>query len=130
MTPEIRLQYQRQLSSLQKQLLEKGPHKIEPNRTSDYEPGDEEDEVPLNEMLQSIASDRNRNAAGMLRLVAKALKKLREAPDDFGLCEECEEEIEERRLDAMPYSDLCVDCQSKRDHPKGQPTRRSLFDFK
>ena len=117
------------LLSLERELTGKGPQRIEPNRTSDVEVGGDEDEQPLNEMLQSIASNRNRNVEGMLMRVRKALAKLREAPDELGECEACGDEIPFARLQAMPYAELCVDCQGKRDAPKGGPTRRRLTDY-
>ena len=43
-----------------------------------------------------------------------ALKRLETAPDDFGLCGECDEPIG-KRLQAMPYVELCVDCQQEKD---------------
>ena len=51
--------------------------------------GGDEDEQPLNEMMQAIASSRNRNMDGVLARVVKALGKLRNDPDSFGECEEC-----------------------------------------
>jgi DnaK suppressor protein len=62
--------------------------------------------------------------------VAKAVSKLDEAPDEFGLCEECGEELLPARLKAMPYVELCVECQAKRDGPKGPRTRRNLYDYR
>lgn len=131
MTPDELAKYQRLLLALQRDLLEKGPHRIDPNRGSDViDPGSEEDEQPLNEMLQAIASNRNRSAEVVLRRVNRALDKLRKSPDDFGLCEECDEELPDGRLHAMPYTELCVDCQHRRDRKAtASPTRRSLFDF-
>ncbi len=122
--------YRHRLMALQQELLGKGTQRIEPNRTDDAAVGPDEDAQPLNEMLQSIASSRNKNATGALQRIERALKKMRESPDDFGLCEECDEEIGEGRLSAMPFAELCVDCQHKRDGPKGFATRRSLWEYK
>ena len=91
--------------------------------------GGDQDEQPLNEMHQAIASNRNKNLAGVLARVEKALAKLREAPEEFGTCEECGEDVALPRLKAMPYAELCVGCQSKRDAPKGGPTRKRITDF-
>jgi DnaK suppressor protein len=51
------------------------------------------------------------------------------APDEFGICEECDEDIPIRRLELMPHATLCADCQANRDPARGG-TRRSLTDFK
>lgn len=124
-----RKQFLKLLETLQQDILGKGLAEIAPNRTSAEETGQDEDEQPLNEMIQSIASDRNRNQERVLLLVNKALNKLREEPDEFGLCEECGEDIVEGRLKAMPYAEYCVACQGSKDGPKGRPTRRNLTDY-
>ncbi|HCF61729.1 MAG TPA: conjugal transfer protein TraR [Myxococcales bacterium] len=129
MEPTELAHYERLLKALEKDLLAKATLRIEPNRTDDAAIGEDEDEQPLNEMLQSIASSRNRNTSLVLKRITRALRKARQAPEDFGLCEECEEDIEEGRLKAMPYAELCVDCQSKRDPRGGSKTRRNPFEF-
>lgn len=125
-----RKQIHKLLIELKADLSGKGPQRITPNRQSDEEVGGDEDEQPLNEMMQSIASSRNRNFGVTLAKVNKALQKLAEDPDDFGNCESCGEEILFGRLKAMPYADLCTACQSKQDDPKGAPTRRKLTDYR
>lgn len=129
MTPKQRSELKAALLALRAELTGKGPLRIDPNRTDEARVGGDEDEQPLNEMLQSIASKRNKTNEGVLRLVDKALQKLAESPDDYGLCEACDEDIAAGRLKAMPYADLCVACQGKRDGPKGGPTRKKLTDY-
>jgi DnaK suppressor protein len=76
-----------------------------------------------------LASKRNEGQAALLRQIGRALGKLADAPDEFGLCEECEEEIAPRRLALVPYATLCVACQAKRD-PKLGASRKKLTDFR
>lgn len=42
-----------------------------------------------------------------------ALIKLREGT--YGICEECGDEINEKRLNILPFAIYCVDCQEKRE---------------
>jgi DnaK suppressor protein len=129
-TPAQRTQIKKLLLALAKEIAERGKQKIAPNRQAETDVGGDEDEQPLNEMLQSIASNRNKNDALISARVDRALAKLRDEPDGFGLCQECEEEIALPRLKAMPFAELCVTCQSKRDAAsRGGPTRRKLTDF-
>jgi DnaK suppressor protein len=130
MTPAKIQGLQKRLLALKEELRGKGPKRIEPNRTDDAKVGGDEDEQPLNEMNQSIASDRNRHDAMVLARICKALRKIASAPDDFGLCEDCGDDLGEARLAAMPYAELCLECQAKRDGPKGPRTRRNLYDFR
>ncbi len=41
---------------------------------------------------------------------------LRIDDEDFGLCSDCEEAIDHRRLLARPESRLCVSCQAQREN--------------
>src|SRR5258708_5129565 len=92
----------------------------EPNRNDDGAVGvADEDEQALSEMLQAISSSRNKGQAAMLARIDRALLKLRDAPEDYGFCEECEEEIAPRRLQLMPHATLCAVCQSKADPQRG-----------
>jgi DnaK suppressor protein len=118
------------LRALLDEVSSKGPQRIAPNRTDDSKVGGDEDEQPLNEMLQAIASDRNRASGDTAGRAQRALEKLVQSPDDAGTCEDCGEDIPWGRLKAMPYAELCVACQAKRDAPDRRPTRRGLTDFR
>jgi DnaK suppressor protein len=120
----------RALQTLLSEVSSKGARRIAPNRTDETKVGADEDEQPLNEMLQAIASDRNRATGNALGRVQRALEKLERTPEDAGTCEECGEDIPWGRLKAMPYAELCVACQGKRDRPDQRPTRRGLTDFR
>jgi DnaK suppressor protein len=118
------------LLALRKETLEAGPAKIEPNRKDAATVGvSDEDEQALSEMLQTLASQRNRKQAELVAQIDRALRKIAESPDEVGLCEECEEEIAGKRLELMPYATLCAECQAKKD-PRRGGTRRSLTEFK
>jgi DnaK suppressor protein len=49
--------------------------------------------------------------AKLARELRTALHKIDEGT--YGVCEECEEPIAPRRLDAVPFAKLCVSCQQK-----------------
>ncbi len=130
MTPKHLASYRAALEKLRDETIAVGPAAIEPNRKDPTSVGvADEDEQALSEMLQTLSSERNKQRSERLVLVRRALRKLAEAPDEFGLCEECEEEIPPKRLDSMPFALYCAECQSKRD-PRRGTTRRSLTDFK
>jgi DnaK suppressor protein len=130
MTAAQRKAFEKRLKALEAELLERGPSRIEPNRTDAALPADAEDEQPLNEMLQAIASGRNRTYEADLQRIRKALMKLRDDPDMFGLCEQCEEPIAKARLEAQPHALLCVGCQSKKEDHRGGATRKKLTDYR
>jgi DnaK suppressor protein len=112
------------------ELLEKGAARIEPNRTDGATTGvADEDAQALSEMLQVLASQRNRGQAELVARIRRARAKLANDPDAFGLCEECEEEIAPKRLALMPYATHCPECQA-RTEPKRNAPRRKLTDYR
>jgi DnaK suppressor protein len=118
----------KQLADLEKKLEGKTALRIEPNADEDERA--DEDEQPLNEMNQAIASNRNKADIVLLAKVRAALRRLDEDPDDFGNCTDCGDEVPLGRLKAMPWADLCVDCQGKKDtRAAAAPTRKNLTDF-
>ncbi len=129
MTPAHRERLRHALTELRRQLLSTGPARIEPNRTDPATTGvADEDAQALSEMLQVLASQRNKGQAELLGRIDRALRKLSDVPDDFGLCEECEEEISPKRLALMPYATLCAGCQAHRE-PRRAQTRRKVTDY-
>jgi DnaK suppressor protein len=128
MTARERARHEKSLRQLREELTRTGPAKIEPNRTDPATTGvADEDAQALSEMLQVLASQRNRGQAELLGRVDRALRKLATAPEDYGLCERCEEEILPRRLALMPYAALCTPCQAAAE-PRRAQTRRRLTD--
>jgi DnaK suppressor protein len=130
MTATERNQIQDLLLSMRRELEGKPLVRIEPRDGDQRDVGAEEDEQPLQEMLQSIASSRNRTLGELLHRVNEALGRLEHDPEAFGECTECGEDIPLARLKAMPYAELCTECQRGQDRPRGLPTRRKATDFR
>jgi DnaK suppressor protein len=130
MNARQRARHKAALERLRAELIEAGPARIEPNRTDAASVGvADEDAQALSEMMQVLASQRNRGQGALLARIDRALRKLATAPDDFGLCESCEEEIAEKRLALMPYASLCSACQAASE-PRRGGSRKNLTDFK
>ncbi len=119
----------RRLEAARDELVSAGDLEFEPLRDdADALERPDEDAAPLTEMNQVIASKRNRERSERLARIQAALRRLEADPDDFGLCEACEEEIAPRRLEVMPWARFCVACQAKQDPERGG-ARRSLTDY-
>ena len=129
MTPTQREALRRSLIALRSRLISSGPVRIEPNRRDPSTTGvEDEDAQALSEMLQVLASQRNRDQAALLARIDAALRKVAQSPEDFGICEECEEELDPRRLALMPYATHCPACQA-RNEPKHGQRRRKTTDY-
>lgn len=60
---------------------------------------------------QAMAQAAGQRREAMLRKIAAALQRIDD--DEFGICAECEDPINPRRLEFDPTVLLCVDCASK-----------------
>ena len=120
--------FRRLLEAQKQELIAEGDIKLEPVRRDAVTAADE-DEQPLAEMTQSIASKRNRERARTIAAIDAALAKIDDEPDDFGLCEDCEEDIADRRLEAMPHARLCIRCKSRREADATPGSRKHLTDY-
>jgi DnaK suppressor protein len=130
MTEGKRRKFAELLQARRDKLVADGPQKIEPNRKDPTTVGvADEDEQALSEMLQTLASTRNRDHARELANIDRALRKLRDEPDEFGVCEDCGDDIADKRLEVMPWAGLCAECQAAAD-PKRGVARKSVTDFK
>jgi DnaK suppressor protein len=89
----------------------------------------DDDAAPLDEMAKVIASNRNRAHAEELEQIDAALARLVDEPEEFGVCEACDEPIALRRVELMPWVRLCLECQetNEADRPGG---RRHITDYR
>jgi DnaK suppressor protein len=71
-----------------------------------YDVASEERDREINYLL----TDRDRSK---LLSIDQALERIEEGT--YGICESCEGEITAERLKAMPFTRLCVQCQSERE---------------
>lgn len=118
------------LLAIRSEILSEGDVAIEPARKDTTDLVGDQDADPLTEMNQVIASKRNRSRTDVLTRVMSALKRLEDSPGEFGACGDCGDPIG-RRLEAMPYVELCLECQDTLD---GKPTkggrRRHAGDYR
>lgn len=128
MNSATRSQLRDRLVSAREALIREGKLDIPPARTDAVAQPDD-DEAPLTEMTQSIASTRNRERAERLEQIRDALALLDDDPDEYGVCETCDEPIAPRRLELMPWATLCVRCQDKREREGRSGRRKHLGDY-
>jgi DnaK suppressor protein len=69
--------------------------------------------------IQIILSDRDRTK---LQAIDGALTRIREG--NYGICEECGEDIAEGRLELLPFTRLCVTCQAELEREESQRRAR------
>lgn len=84
---------------------------------SDYKPdidtqGDETDEIQANLLIEMHHQMNSRNAAKLARVI-EALNKI--DGNTYGLCQDCGEDIQEKRLLHNPYFVTCISCAEQRE---------------
>lgn len=78
----------------------------------EYGSKDEENAAEVAEYEVHLALDKNLEK--LLTEVIKSLAKIEQGT--YGKCENCGKEINIERLEASPASNMCIDCQSKKDN--------------
>jgi DnaK suppressor protein len=69
--------------------------------------------------IQIILTDRDRTK---LHAIDEALARIREG--SYGVCEACDDDIAEGRLELLPFTRLCVSCQAEHEREESQHRTR------
>lgn len=74
----------------------------------------DETDLAATEVSQTLAFKLRDRERLLLAKIDEALEKIDEGT--FGVCEDCEEPIEPKRLEARPVSSLCIACKEREEH--------------
>ncbi len=84
--------------------------------------GDETDEIQGNLLFEVSSKIIHRNNS-KIKKINEALSKIED--NTYGICEDCEEEIAEKRLLLNPYFTTCIFCAELREKEEKQRKRSS-----
>ena len=73
--------------------------------------------------LMYMLGDRERKK---VKAIDNALLKIKEGT--YGVCDECGEPISKKRLKIIPYSNLCINCQSKAEEEERKQLNEDYID--
>jgi DnaK suppressor protein len=105
---ENKLEIRERLLSLQVKLQKR----MDRTRSEEHhEVEDHEDSQAQLREVSEIRDDLNDEAVSELRAVNRALSRL--DTDSYGICTNCGEQINPRRLEVLPYAELCIACSEK-----------------
>jgi DnaK suppressor protein len=111
---------QKQLNKFRKLLLEERQKLMNNSRRDlddikvDSDDLPDETDLAATEVSQTLAFKLRDRERLLLSKINTALEKIEEG--SFGTCEDCEEPIEPRRLEARPVSTLCIACKERQEH--------------
>jgi DnaK suppressor protein len=111
---------QKQLTKYKKLLLEERQKVMNNSRKDlddikvDTDDLMDETDLAATEVSQALAFKLRDRERLLLAKIDQALGKIEEGT--FGICEDCEEPIEPKRLEARPVSTLCIACKERQEH--------------
>lgn len=91
--------------------LELATFEPEPNNGLGYSTHPADDASIAEEQAAEIAI--KRNTERLLYQVERALFRMEEGT--YGICRECGKRIDDARLNAIPYTRLCIDCATRHE---------------
>jgi DnaK suppressor protein len=87
------------------------------SRSMDVDVPQDSGDLSINTISKEFLFQQESQRRGMVRRIEAALTRIEEGT--FGVCIECGEDIATRRLEALPWSDLCIHCQEQREQFNG-----------
>jgi DnaK suppressor protein len=74
----------------------------------------DETDLAATEVNQTLAFKLRDRERLLLSKIDQALQKIEDGT--FGICESCENPIEMKRLEARPFTNLCIECKEREEH--------------
>jgi DnaK suppressor protein len=109
-------QFKKRLEERQQTLRKAVSRTEEDGRIADQEAAQDIADRAANSYTKEFLFSQSNNERQLLQLVETALGRIREGT--FGECESCGNEINAKRLEAVPWTRYCIACQEKKE--KGQ----------
>jgi len=102
-------QFQEKLANKQRALAGVVSSTEESEREFGLDVSQDPADIASNAYTKDLLFSQSTNERGILKLVHEALKRIESG--DYGYCVHCEEEIQEKRLEAVPWARHCIKCQ-------------------
>jgi DnaK suppressor protein len=105
--------YKKKLQTRREELLKTIARTEEEGRTADDDPTVDLADKAANSYTKEFLFGQTNTDRSVLQLVDEALLRIR--ANTFGTCIQCEEELQQKRLDAVPWARHCIVCQEKHE---------------
>lgn len=99
------------IDKIKKMLLDQKIELQNKVRTTEIDMDGDETDIIQGKILANINSSLSSRDQDKIRRIDVVLQKIEEKT--FGICEECEESISDKRLEANPYCITCISCAEK-----------------
>src|ERR1700689_373646 len=105
--------YRKKLQAKREELVQNIARTEEEGRTADEDTTVDLADKAANSYTKEFLFGQTNTERNLLALIDGALKRLKDGT--FGECANCEEEMQQKRLDAVPWAAYCIECQEKKE---------------
>src|ERR1700749_4951174 len=103
--------FKKRLEERQQSLRKTVSRTEEDGRTADQDTAQDIADRAASSYTKEFLFSQSNNERQLLQMVETALARIREG--DFGECAHCGKEINAKRLEAVPWTRHCIECQEK-----------------
>ncbi len=105
--------YKKKLLTRREELLRNIARTEQEGRAADEDPTVDLADKAANSYTKEFLFGQTNNDRFVLQLVNEALDRIRQ--NTFGLCAHCQGEVQQKRLEAVPWARHCIACQEKQE---------------
>jgi DnaK suppressor protein len=105
--------YQKKLLARREELIKTIARTEEEGRAADDDPTVDLADKAANSYTKEFLFGQTNTDRSTLALIDRALLRIR--TNKYGICDVCESEIQQKRLEAVPWALHCTACQEKRE---------------
>jgi RNA polymerase-binding transcription factor len=105
--------YKKRLQTRREELIRAITRTEQEGREADEDPTVDLADKAANSYTKEFLFGQTHNDRALLQLVDDALKRIKD--ESFGQCISCEQELQQKRLEAVPWTRYCIVCQEKQE---------------
>ena len=103
--------FKKRLEERQRELRQAVSRTAQDGREADLETAQDVADRAANSYTKEFLFGMTSTDRSLLNLIDAALKRIQQ--DAYGVCANCQEEMQQKRLEAVPWAKHCIACQEK-----------------
>src|SRR6267378_4298589 len=105
--------YKKKLLNRRDELVRTITRTEEEGRQADDDPTVDLADKAANSYTKEFLFGQTNTDRAILNMIDEALKRIRN--EEYGTCANCQEEMQQKRLEAVPWAKHCITCQEKKE---------------
>ena len=105
--------YKKKLLAKREELIKSIARTEEEGRSADDDPTVDLADKAANSYTKEFLFGQNNTDRSTLKLIDEALERIKEGT--YGVCVHCDTELQQKRLEAVPWARHCTSCQEKHE---------------